>query len=72
MVKKFHVLLAACSCVLLFSSRAMAQDIDLTTGGAELIWYGTAANARAGTWFDQGAVSASDSRRDLIMAALLQ
>ena len=52
---------------LALSSIASAQTIDLATGGADPIWRGTAANARAGASLDQGAVNAGDSRRDLIM-----
>lgn len=46
-----------------------AQDSNLASGGAELIWNGTSARAHAGTWLDQGAVSNADARRDLIVGA---
>jgi hypothetical protein len=48
---------------------AAAQDIDLGAGGADQVWNGTRANAHAGRWLDQGAVSAGDNRRDLIIGA---
>src|SRR6185436_12994844 len=41
---------------------------NLSSGGADLTWRGTAANAVAGTSLDQGNVS-SDSRRDLIIGS---
>jgi len=52
-------------------SKAGAQSttIDLAAGGAEQTWRGVEPGARAGLWLDQGAVSGSDSRRDLIVGA---
>lgn len=51
------------------ASAAHAQDIDLTGDNADLIWRGVESGANAGLWMDQGAVSASDGRRDLIVGA---
>ena len=47
----------------------LAQDINLGSGGATLIWNGETPSARAGASLDQGAVNASDTRRDLIVGA---
>src|SRR5919112_525866 len=47
---------------------AAQTTTDLTGGNADSIWSGQAANANAGIWLDQGAVS-SDGRRDLIVGA---
>ncbi len=58
------------ACLVLIPVAARAQTIDLATGGADQIWVGTATQSGAGTWLDQGAVSAGDSRRDLIIARL--
>jgi hypothetical protein len=54
--------------LLIATAQATAQDANLSSGGADLTWRGTAANAVAGTSLDQGNVS-SDSRRDLIVGA---
>jgi hypothetical protein len=50
------------------TAQAAAQDVNLSSGGADLTWRGAAANAVAGSSLDQGNVS-SDSRRDLIIGA---
>ena len=47
---------------------ANAQDINLATGGADLIWKGTQTGANAGAWMDLGDMS-GDARRDLIIGA---
>ncbi len=62
------VLIAAGTC-LLGSAPAKAQSIDLAAGGADPIWRGTQAGAKAGASLDQGAVNSSDSRRDLIIGS---
>jgi hypothetical protein len=59
----------AIAAVLLVPVSASAQNIDLASGGADLIWRGTEPNAASGTTLDQGAVSSGDSRRDLIAGA---
>jgi hypothetical protein len=51
------------------ASTAYAQDIDLGAGGADTVWRGTVASGNVGAWMDQGAVSAGDNRRDLIIGA---
>ena len=51
------------------SSGAGAQTIDLASGGADPIWRGVSAGARAGASLDEGAVNAGDARRDLIIGA---
>jgi hypothetical protein len=48
---------------------AGAQSIDLAAGGADPIWRGTQAGAKAGASLDQGAVNFGDTRRDLIVGA---
>ena len=68
MVKRF-LTAAAAALTGLAASTAYAQNIDLTGGNADLIWHGAEANANAGLWMDQGAVSSGDSRRDLIVGA---
>ncbi len=60
---------AATALICIAAANAHAQNIDLTGGNADLIWHGIEANANAGIWMDQGAVSASDGRRDLIVGA---
>ena len=55
--------------VLAFPNVSIGQDISLAAGGADPIWKGTQPNMGAGFWLDQGAVGASDSRRDLIIGA---
>jgi Viral BACON domain/FG-GAP repeat len=50
-------------------AQAQSTTIDLAAGGAEQTWRGVEPGARAGLWLDQGAVSGSDSRRDLIVGA---
>ena len=59
----------AAAMALMCASAAQAQDINLTGGNADLIWRGVESSASAGVWMDQGAVSASDGRRDLIIGA---
>ena len=49
------------------SGAADAQTIDLAAGGADPIWRGTQSGSKAGAWLDQGALSAGDTRRDLII-----
>lgn len=56
-------------CAVLLPASVRAQVIDLAVGGADQIWVGTAPQSAAGLSLDQGAVSASDSRRDLIIGA---
>lgn len=52
------------------ATQAQAQQtIDLAAGGADQVWRGAEPGARAGLWLDQGAVSGTDSRRDLIVGA---
>ena len=51
------------------SASADAQSISLAAGGADPIWRGTQAGAKAGASLDQGAVNSSDSRRDLIIGS---
>jgi len=51
------------------SASANAQSIDLAAGGADPIWRGTQAGAKAGGSLDQGAVNTGDSRRDLIVGS---
>ena len=47
---------------------ANAQDINLATGGADLIWRGTQTGSNTGAWMDLGDMS-GDARRDLIIGA---
>jgi hypothetical protein len=47
---------------------AGAQTIDLSAGGADLIWHGTVGGSRAGGSMDLGAVD-QDTRRDLLIGA---
>ena len=68
MKRTFGVLIAAGTC-LLGSASANAQSIDLAAGGADPIWRGTQAGAKAGAWLDQGAVNSGDSRRDLVIGS---
>src|SRR6478735_3797267 len=68
MRRTFGVLIAAGACFL-GSASADAQSINLATGGADPIWRGTQAGAKAGASLDQGAVNSSDSRRDLIVGS---
>jgi hypothetical protein len=69
MVKTFRSASMAVLAVLLaFPTLANAQDIFLSSGGADLTWHGTATGAKAGIWMDIGAVS-NDTRRDLIVGA---
>jgi len=68
MRRTFGVLIAAGTC-LLGSASANAQSIDLAAGGADPIWRGTQASAKAGASLDQGAVNSGDSRRDLIIGS---
>jgi hypothetical protein len=60
---------AALALLLALPTLAKAQDIPLAHGGADQTWVGTQPNARAGFWLDQGAVSAGDARRDLIIGS---
>ncbi|MEX1127776.1 MAG: VCBS repeat-containing protein, partial [Vicinamibacterales bacterium] len=70
MVKTFRFgFITVVALVLALPTVGKAQDINLATGGADPIWKGTQPNAGAGTWLDQGAVGAGDSRRDLIVGA---
>ena len=57
--------------VLLTSSLAFAQnDINVAApGGNDQLWRGEVANARAGAWFDVGALNTGDARRDLIIGS---
>lgn len=59
---------AIAAVALLPVSSAYAQNIDLSTGGADQIWHGTA-GSKAGFWLDQGPVSPGDNRRDLVIGA---
>ena len=68
MKRRFHRLAVLLS-LLLLPGAAHAQTIDLAAGGADQVWIGPEANAAAGTWLDQGAVSNGDTRRDLIVGA---
>lgn len=52
-----------------FALASAQPTLDLAGDGANPIWRGTQAGARAGAILDQGAVGASDSRRDLIIGA---
>ena len=47
---------------------AIAQDINLASGGADQIWKGVQANSKAGFWLDLGDLS-GDARRDLVAGA---
>jgi hypothetical protein len=51
------------------ASHTFAQGPDTHVSMAEQQWEGVASNARAGVWLDQGPVSASDDRRDLVIGA---
>lgn len=68
MHRKTHPAIALLVC-LCSSTLTYAQTTDLANGGAEVIWTGTAASQHAGVFLDQGSVSASDLRRDLIIGA---
>ena len=61
--------IAGLALALALPSVGNAQDISLAAGGADPIWKGTQPNMGAGFWLDQGAIGASDSRRDLIVGA---
>jgi hypothetical protein len=50
-------------------STARAQNIDFGTTGADQVWSGADAGARAGLWLDRGPVGAGDDRQDLIIGA---
>ena len=52
MAKSFRVW--AIAALLLIPVSAAAQNIDLASGGADLIWRGTEPNAASGTTLDQG------------------
>ena len=70
MVKRFRFGWAVgLAMVLAFPNLSIGQDISLAAGGADPIWKGTQPNMGAGFWLDQGAIGASDSRRDLIVGA---
>ncbi|MDQ3417440.1 MAG: hypothetical protein M3541_01425 [Acidobacteriota bacterium] len=70
MVNKFRLgWLAGLVMALGLPTLGNAQDISLAAGGADPIWKGTQPNEAAGFWLDQGAVGASDSRRDLVVGA---
>ena len=69
MVTNFRqVAIAGVALLLALPNVAIAQDINLATGGADEIWKGTKANAKAGAWMDLGDMS-GDGRRDLIATA---
>ena len=69
MVTKFRqIATAGLALFLALPNMANAQDISLAAGGADQIWKGTKANARAGAWMDLGDIS-GDARRDLIASA---
>jgi hypothetical protein len=63
-----HIATAGLALFLALPNVANAQDINLATGGADQIWKGTKANAKAGVWMDLGDMS-GDGRRDLIASA---
>ena len=67
MSNRFLTLLAAAG-VVMITSAAYGQDINLTGGNADAVWTGPA-GSNAGLWMDQGAVSGGDGRRDLIVGA---
>jgi hypothetical protein len=56
-----------CLASLAVAAAGSAQTIDLAAGGANPIWRGTQTGARAGAILDHGAISAGDSRRDLVI-----
>lgn len=68
MEKRFSLLLAI-TFVVAAAGAGSAQTIDISQGGADQIWQGTAAGSRAGFSLDQGAVSGGDGRPDLIVGA---
>ena len=69
MVTKFRqIALAGLAVFLAVPTMAIAQDINLANGGADYVWKGPKANARAGAWMDLGDMS-GDGRRDLIASA---
>jgi len=72
MKKRVHTIgMIVLTILSLAAAQAQAQSttIDLASGGAEQTWRGVDSGARAGLWLDQGAVSGSDSRKDLIVGA---
>jgi hypothetical protein len=69
MVSQFLRATAVTVALVLAATSARAQTIQLGSGGAEQIWRGTETGALAGMNLDQGAVSAGDGRRDLIIGA---
>src|SRR5213593_235957 len=60
--------LAAIAIALAFPTLAIAQDINLATGGADQTWKGTKPGANAGAWMDLGDMT-GDGRRDLVVGA---
>src|SRR4029079_2089569 len=69
MVTKFRInAMAVLALFLALPNLANAQDINLATGGADLVWKGQAAGTNAGAWMDLGDMS-GDARRDLIIGA---
>jgi len=69
MAKKFRTYTTAALAMLIaLPILANAQDINLASGGADLIWKGAQAGANAGAWMDLGDLS-GDARRDLIVGA---
>ena len=69
MVTNFRrIATAGLALFLILPNLANAQDIDLATGGADLIWKGAKPNAKAGAWMDLGDLS-GDARRDLVIGA---
>jgi hypothetical protein len=69
MNRNMHPAIALAICLCSIPTLANAQTTDLATGGAEVIWTGTTASQHAGVFLDQGSVSTSDLRRDLIIGA---
>jgi hypothetical protein len=51
------------------TSIASGQDVDLSQGGSEAAWRGTAPGAQAGFYFDLGPLNRGDARRDLVVGA---
>ena len=58
MVMNFRkIAMAGLALFLAVPNMANAQDINLASGGADQIWKGTKANAKAGAWMDLGDIS---------------
>jgi hypothetical protein len=47
----------------------VAQEVSLAAGGSDQVWTGAQANSFAGFTLDQGAISAGEGRKDLIIGA---